>query len=133
MTKSDRAATPIALKLILGYLSLVAASNVVALLLGGFDVFDTGACVLSCAVLLGMLLRVKVAYYLLYVVVTVVLYGVAVYILIGVLNTRGQMLLQGRFLAGLVLTVVPSVVMYKLLGNAEVRAQYVGTESTGPR
>jgi|GEM_PF-4246534 len=118
--------TPTSLKIILAYLAVVFALRLVEMLLGGFSYLGAGFCLGVAAIGAGLYWRNKATYYVFTVLLTVAIYATVVYVVIVAANSHGRALTDWRFLIGVALTLIPIIIISRLAGEDEVKAQYTG-------
>ncbi|HKK06709.1 MAG TPA: hypothetical protein VKA50_12765 [Gammaproteobacteria bacterium] len=127
----DRSNTPLSLKVILAYLAVVVLLRLGGMVVGGFSILGAAFCVTVAIIGAGMYLRYRAAYYVLFVVLTVAMYGTVVYVVIAAANSHGRVLTDIPFLIGVALTLIPVAILYRLMGDEEVRAQYRRVPAAG--
>jgi len=128
---NDHLNTPLSLKVILAYLVVVVALRLTGMTLDGFSILGSAFCATVAIIAAGMYLRYRAAYYVLFVVLTVAMYGTVVYVIIAAANSHGRVLTDIPFLIGVALTLIPVAILYRLMGDEEVRAQYRRAPSAG--
>ena len=116
--------TPTSLKVIFGFLLLIFVLKILGIVLGGNLIINLSQLIIVGAILVGMYFRSKIAYYVFYIFITISIYGTLAIALIQSLNTKGKILSDPIFLVTILFTLIPLVVIYKLMGRDEVKMQY---------
>ena len=121
--------TSLSIKIILGYLTLILVLKTVGIVMGGNVPSNISQIIVTGLITAGMYFRVSAAYYLFYIFITISLYGTAAVALIESMTSKGSVLSDPAFIASILLTLIPLVLLYKLMGREEVKAHYVRTEA----
>jgi len=114
------------LKIILAYLAVVVGLRLVEMILGGFTYIGVAFCAAVAAVGVGLYLRNKATYYVFTVLLTVAIYATVVYVVIAAANSHGRVLTDWRFLFAVALTIIPLIIVSRIAGDEEVKAEYTG-------